>query len=51
MKWRLIKFIFMLLILAVIAFVAYAYIGPVFFAEDFAPPTETVTQPVTLDVD
>jgi len=46
--WRLIKFLFVLLVLALIAFVGYAYLGPVFMPADFAPPVEEITKPVTL---
>ncbi|KPP88867.1 MAG: UDP-glucuronate decarboxylase N-terminal [Rhodobacteraceae bacterium HLUCCA08] len=49
MVWRLIKLVFALAVLAAIAFVAYAYLGPIFFAEDFAPPVEQVIKPVTLE--
>lgn len=51
MMWRLIKLVFALAILGAIAFVAYAYLGPIFFAEDFAPPVEQVIKPVTLDTE
>lgn len=47
--WRLIKFIFVLAILAALALVAYAYVGPLFFPADFAAPSQEVTRPVTLD--
>ncbi|SLN16995.1 hypothetical protein [Pseudooctadecabacter jejudonensis] len=46
--WRLIKFLFLLIVLAAIAFVAYAYLGPIFVPADFAPPVEEIIQPVTL---
>jgi len=48
--WRLIKTLFILVLLAAVAFVAYAYAGPLFFPNDFAPPSTQITQPVTLDV-
>lgn len=51
MLWRLMKLLFALAILAAIAFVAYAYLGPIFFAEDFAAPVERVVKPVTLETD
>jgi hypothetical protein len=51
MMWRLIKALFLLLLLAAAGLVAYAYVGPVFFPQDFAAPTEEVTLPVTLDLD
>jgi len=46
--WRIFKFLIFLSILASAAFVAYAYIGPIFFPADFAPPTTQVTQPLVL---
>ncbi len=48
--WRLIKVLFILLILAAILFVAYAYVGPIFARNDFAAPTQLVTETVTLEV-
>lgn len=49
--WRLTKFLFVLVVLAAIAFVGYAYLGPIFTPADFAPPVEQVVKPVTLGVD
>ena len=49
--WRLIRVLFWLILLAVIAFIAYAYVGPVFFPADFAAPSHEVTEPVTLDLE
>lgn len=49
--WRLIKYLFFLLVLAAIALVAYAYAGPIFFPADFAAPAQEVTAPVTLEVE
>lgn len=49
--WRLIKFLFVLVVLAAIAFVAYAYLGPIFMPADFSPVIEEVVKPVTLGVD
>jgi len=49
MLWRLIKFLLVLIILAGITLVAYAYVGPVFFPADFAAPSAPVTAPITLD--
>ncbi|WP_375282240.1 hypothetical protein [Pseudooctadecabacter sp.] len=49
--WRLIKFLFVLCVLAAIAFVGYAYLGPIFMPDDFAPPVQQVVEPVTLGVD
>lgn len=48
--WRLIKAIFFLTLLAGIGLIAYAYVGPIFFPADFAPPVVTITQPVELDI-
>ena len=48
MWWRLIKLLFYLAVLGAIGLVAYAYLGPVFFPDDFAPPLEDVAEPVTL---
>ena len=47
--WRLIKALFFLLVLGGIALVAYAYAGPLFFPADFAPPSDEIRVPVTLD--
>ncbi|WP_394153249.1 hypothetical protein [Loktanella salsilacus] len=47
--WRLIKTLFILVVLSAIAFIAYAYAGPLFFPGDFAPPSTQVTRPVTLE--
>ena len=51
MMWRLLKALIFLLLLAAAALVAYAYVGPIFFPADFAPPTQTINLPVTLDAD
>ncbi|NBD28986.1 MAG: hypothetical protein GVY31_02975 [Alphaproteobacteria bacterium] len=51
MMWRLTKAVLVLVVLAALAFMAYAYIGPIFFAEDFAAPVDEVTKPVTLEVE
>ncbi len=45
---RLLKPLLILLLLAVIALVAYAYIGP-YFGADFSPPQKEIRQPVELD--
>lgn len=45
---RLIKWLFYLLILGVLALVAYAYIGP-YFGADFSPPQSERRVPVQLD--
>ncbi len=49
--WRLIKLVFFLVVLAAIGLIGYAYVGPIFFADDFAAPKTEVVQPVTLDVE
>lgn len=45
---RLIKWLFYLAILAGLALVAYAYVGP-FFGVDFSPTQTEIRQPVDLD--
>ena len=47
---RLIKWLFYLAILAFIALVAYAYIGP-FFGADFSPPQKEIRQEIILETD
>lgn len=49
--WRLIKFLFMVAVLATVSFVAFAYVGPIFMESDFAAPVQEVVKPVTLGVD
>lgn len=49
--WRLIKAVFFLSVLAGAVFVVYAYMGPIFFPADFAPPTAEVNQPVLLETE
>ena len=49
MLWRLIRLLFFLLVLAGIALVAYAYLGPVFAPADFAPVQDEIRIPVTLE--
>ncbi|WP_194098259.1 hypothetical protein [Marivivens aquimaris] len=51
MLWKLIKLLLVLLILAGIGLVVYAYVGPLIFPSDFDAPTQTVTQPIELDVE
>lgn len=48
--WRVIKAIIFLTALCAIGLIGYAYIGPIFFAADFAPPLSDVSQPVTLEL-
>lgn len=47
--WRLIKALLFLVILLVIGFIGYAYLGPVLFPADFAAPAQEVIRPVTLE--
>ncbi|MFQ1702191.1 hypothetical protein ACJ5NV_16515 [Loktanella agnita] len=49
--WRLIKAILILIVLAGLGLVAFAYVGPIFFPADFEAPLQEVTHPVTLDTD
>ncbi len=51
MLWRLFKALIVLVVLAGIGLTIYAYLGPLIFPSDFAAPTETISQPVTLQVD
>ncbi|SFA76359.1 hypothetical protein SAMN05421688_0689 [Poseidonocella pacifica] len=48
--FRILKYLFYLLILAAIALVAYAYIGP-FIGADFSPRQVEIRTPVELDAD
>ncbi|WP_187292593.1 hypothetical protein [Octadecabacter antarcticus] len=47
----MIKFFFVLVVLAAAAFVAYAYLGPIFMPNDFSAPVQEVVKPVTLGID
>lgn len=49
--WRIIKALVALGLLGAVAFVAYAYVGPVFNRADFEAPTETITETVILEVE
>ncbi|WP_166582304.1 hypothetical protein [Rubellimicrobium sp. CFH 75288] len=49
--WRLIKVLLVLVVLAAVALIAYAYLGPLLFPADFAPPLREVVEPVDLDLD
>lgn len=49
--WRLIKALIFLIVLAGAGLVAYAYVGPIFFPADFAPPSEQVILPITLELE
>jgi hypothetical protein len=48
--WRMIKFLFWLALLAAIALVAYAYLGPIILPDHFVPRVTDVTAPVELDL-
>ncbi len=48
--FRLIKWLFYLAVLAFVALVGYAYLGP-FFGADFTPPSSEIRQDIILDVD
>ena len=45
---RIIKWLFILVILAGIALVAYAYLGP-FFGADFSPSQQEIRETIELD--
>ncbi len=47
---RLIKWLFYLAVLAFLALVAYAYVGP-FFGVDFSPPEEEIRQEIILETE
>ena len=47
--WRVFKALIFLALLAALALIAYAYIGPILFPADFAPPREEIRLPVTLE--
>ena len=49
--WKLIKALIFLAIIAGIGLLGYAYVGPIFFPADFAPPVVDVNEPVILEAD
>lgn len=49
--WRLTKFLLILALLAVVALVIYAFVGPFVLPGDFEPPLREMSQPVDLDLD
>lgn len=49
--WRLIKVLLILALLAGVALVVYAYVGPFIFQDDFTPPLREVNEPVDLEID
>jgi len=50
MIWRIVKYLLIILILAALGLMAYAFVGPVLFPADFAAPSEQVSAPVTLEL-
>ncbi len=46
---RLLKYIFYLFLVAAIAFVGFAYLGP-FFGVDFSAQIQTIELPLALDI-
>lgn len=49
--WRLFKLLAVLIVLGGIGLVGYAYLGPIFFADDFKAPSSTVTEEIILGGD
>ena len=49
MLWRLIKLVLVLLVLAALGLIAFAYVGPVFMPGDFDPHQEEIRIPLTLE--
>ena len=49
--WRLIKVLLVLVVLAALGLVAFAYLGPLVVPDDFAPPVREVVVPVDLGID
>lgn len=45
---RILKYLFYLIVLAVIALIAYAYVGP-YLGADFSPPRQEVREKVILN--
>lgn len=48
--FKLLKWLFYLAILAFIALIGYAYLGP-FFGADFTPPSDEIREEIILDAD
>jgi hypothetical protein len=48
LMWRIIKWLIYLAILAALALIAYAYLGP-FFGADFSAPLQEIRVPVDLN--
>jgi hypothetical protein len=46
---RLLKYVFYLIVVAAIAFVGFAYLGP-FFGVDFSAQMQTIELPLALDI-
>ena len=51
MLWRLIKLLLFLVVLGGLGLIAYAYIGPIFFPQDFAAPEVRIEEPVILETE
>ncbi len=49
--WRLIKLLLFLVVLGGLGLIAYAYIGPIFFPQDFAAPEVRIEEPVILETE
>jgi hypothetical protein len=47
---RIIKYLFIIGVLAILGLATYAYLGP-WFGADFSVPTQEVRKPVVLDAD
>ena len=47
---RLVKLVIYMVILAFLALITYAYLGP-YFGADFSAPQSEIREPVTLDGD
>lgn len=51
MLWKFIKLLIFLTILGGLGLIAYAYLGPIFFPQDFAAPQERIERPVVLETE
>lgn len=48
--WALVKAALILVVLAALGLLAYAYVGPMLFPADFAAPASEVVKPVTIEI-
>lgn len=48
--WALVKAALILVVLAALGLLAYAYVGPMLFPADFAAPATEVVKPITLEI-